>query len=286
LPLDIWFLKYCRSRRATIILTVHDLMPHDTAERYKRTFHSLYAMVDGIICHSGHIKTRLNAEFGVPNQKMAVIPHGPFFYDLPSSRDLAVLRTFDLHPGKTMILWQGIIFPYKGIDLLLNAWKKVETATDNSYLVIVGTGAPELLDQIRTQIAQLGLNNIKTYFRFVTTEELVALYRAADIVVYPYRAITTSGALATGLALGKAMVASRIPVFQELLTDRESALLVDPEDADEFARALLELAANSALRNTIAMGVQNMNFGDNSWNSIAELTEDAYYCFLNSRGVR
>jgi glycosyltransferase involved in cell wall biosynthesis len=286
LPLDIWFLKYCRSRRATIILTVHDLMPHDTAERYKRTFHSLYAMVDGIICHSDHIKKKLNAEFGIPNQKIVVIPHGPFFYDLPHSRDQAVLSTFDLCPGKMMVLWQGIIFPYKGIDLLLNAWKKVEAATDNPYLVIVGTGAPELLDQIRTQIVKLGLNNVKTHFRFVTTEELVALYRAADIVVYPYRAITTSGALATGLALGKAMVASGLPVFQELLTDRENALLVNPEDADEFARALLELATNSALRNTVAMGVQNMNFGDNSWNSIAELTEDAYYCFLNSRGVR
>ena len=38
------------------------------------------------------------------------------------------------------------------------------------------------------------------HFRFISTEELVALYRAADVVVYPYRAITTSGALATGLA--------------------------------------------------------------------------------------
>ncbi len=37
-------------------------------------------------------------------------------------------RRYDLgvEPGKVLVLWQGIIFPYKGIDLLLNAWQKVE----------------------------------------------------------------------------------------------------------------------------------------------------------------
>ncbi len=116
-----------------------------------------------------------------------------------------------------LVLWQGIIFPYKGIDLLLNAWQKVEAHDEAACLVIAGTGAPELLEQIREQVSQLGLKRVHLEFRFITTEELVALYRAADIVVYPYRAITTSGALATGLALGKTIVASDLPVFREFL---------------------------------------------------------------------
>ena len=65
-PLDLWFLRYCRVRHAKIILTVHDLMPHDTADNYKQTFYKLYAMVDGIICHSDNIKKRLHNEFAVP----------------------------------------------------------------------------------------------------------------------------------------------------------------------------------------------------------------------------
>ena len=67
---------------------------------------------------------------------------------------------------------------------------------------------------MREQVQRLGLHNVTLDLRFVSPEELVALYRAADIVTYPYRAITTSGALATGLALGKAVVASgftRVP---------------------------------------------------------------------------
>src|SRR5580704_12608325 len=121
LPLDLWFVKLCRRRGSKIVLTVHDLLPHDTGERYRQTCHDLYHMVDGIICHSDNIRTRLGAEFSVPEEKISVIPHGPFFYDLPAAPSEQTMRSFDLEPGKVMVLWQGIIFPYKGIDLLLNA---------------------------------------------------------------------------------------------------------------------------------------------------------------------
>ena len=80
------------------------------------------------------------------------------------------------------------------------------------------------------------MKHVNLHVRFISTEELVALYRAADIVVYPYRAITTSGALATGLALGKTIVASNLPVFRELLTDRENALLFDPQNIRRLVR--------------------------------------------------
>jgi glycosyltransferase involved in cell wall biosynthesis len=282
-PLELWFLEYCRRRRAKIILTVHDLMPHDTAESYRQTFHELYASVDGIICHSDNIKKRLCVEFDVAEEKISVIPHGPFFYDLPKSLDPAILQTFEVDLGKKMILWQGIIFPYKGIDLLLSAWQKVEARDDSVYLIIAGTGAPELLDQIRKQIVELGLKRVELHFRFITTEELVALYRAADIVVYPYRAITTSGALATGLALGKTIVASDLPVFREALKDGENARLVNVEQTNDFAAVLVELAQDTEQRTRLAGRVRDMNFGDGTWRNIARATFTTYLKFLKTK---
>ena len=174
------------------------------------------------------------------------------------------------------MLWQGIIFPYKGIDLLLDAWQQVEANDDNACLLIVGTGAPEFAEQIREQIARLGLKHVKLHLRFISTEELVAVYRAADIVVYPYRAITTSGALATGLALGKTIVASDLTVFRELFTDRKNALLVDPQDSAGLAAALRELSDNFLLRQQLAASVQAMDFGDQSWLSIGKKTMETY----------
>ena len=276
LPLDLWFLEFCRKRGSKIVLTVHDLLPHDTGETYKTTFIELYRMVDQLICHSDHIRTRLGVEFSVPEQKISVIAHGPFFYDLPASGYEQALESFEIEPGKVLVLWQGIVFPYKGVDLLLHAWQQVEAEGEDACLVIAGTGAPELLDQIREQVIQLGLARVKLYFRFISTEELVTLYRAADIVVYPYRAITTSGALATGLALGKTIVASNLPVFRELLTNRENAWLVDPQDAGELAGALIGLTQDPELRLQFARKVREMNFGDQSWLSIAKKTMQAY----------
>lgn len=284
LPLDFWFLEFCRNRGSKIVLTVHDLLPHDTGEAYKRTFLDLYRMVDGIICHSDHIKGRLAAEFSVHEGKVSVIPHGPFFYDLSATGSEQTLRSFEVEPSKLLVLWQGIIFPYKGVDLLLRAWQQVEAAGVETCLVIAGTGAPELLEQIHKQVKELGLKRVKLHFRFISTEELVALYRAADVVVYPYRAITTSGALATGLALGKTMVASDLPVFRELLTNRESALLIDPEDSAALAGALIELAQDSGLREQLSGKVREMNFGDQSWLAIARKTVHSYESALSRSG--
>jgi glycosyltransferase involved in cell wall biosynthesis len=276
LPLDLWFVQLCRRRGSKIVLTVHDLLPHDTGEAHQQTFRDLYQMVDGMICHSDSIKTRLEKEFNVPKEKIAVIPHGPFFYDLPATNTERTLRSFGLEPGKLLVLWQGIIFPYKGIDLLLNAWQKVETHNKDVCLLIVGTGSPEISEQIREQISRLGLKLVKLHLRFISTEELVAIYRAADVVVYPYRAITTSGALATGLALGKTIVASDLPVFRELLTDRKNALLVDPRNSAALAAGLMELSDNFSLRQQLATSVQAMDFGDQSWLFIGKKTVEAY----------
>jgi glycosyltransferase involved in cell wall biosynthesis len=272
LPFDLWLVRFARVRGAKIILTIHDLLPHDTAELHKTLFKGLYQSVDAIICHSAIVKDRLVAEFGVAPSDISVIPHGPFFYDLPVADPL--IHTTAGSP--LIVLWQGIVFPYKGVDLLLDAWQQVEASGISAELHIVGTGAPELLDTLRAQVNTLGLQRVMIDFRFISPEELIVRYRSADIVVYPYRAITTSGALATGLALGKAIVASDLPVFRELLLDRENALLVDPADRDQLANALVTLLQDSTMRDRFAARISALDFGDASWRSIAACTAKVY----------
>ena len=275
LPADLWFLRLVRWRGARILLTVHDIVPHDSGERYKAKFRELYSWVDAIICHSDQVRTRLHEEFGVALEKIWVIPHGPFFFDqggvelpdLPNPRNR----------GKgVQVLWQGILFPYKGVDLLLDAWHLVEAGLPSATLVIAGTGSPEILDSVRAQVERLGLNQVTLDLRFLSSGELVEAYRSADIVVYPYRAITTSGALATGLALGKAVIASDLPVFRELLTDGENALLMPPGDARALADAILSLARDPERRHELERQVKEMRFGQEVWPEIARKTAGVY----------
>ena len=275
-PMDLWFVRLCRRRGSRLVLTVHDLLPHDTGEAHRAVYQGLYAEMDALICHSAHIRQRLVTEFGVPEGKLSVIPHGPFFYDLPEGDSRGVLAKLGVDDGQTMVLWQGILFPYKGVDLLLAAWQRVEARSADATLVVLGTGDPGLLSSLEEQARSLGLERVRFNFRFCSTEELVAAYRAAAVVVYPYRAITTSGALATGLALGKPIVASNLPVFRELLVDGENALLVDPTEPEALAGALLRVVEQPELRERLGANVAAMRFGDQSWAEIAEATTGVY----------
>ena len=282
-PFDLWFVQLCRRRGSALVLTVHDLLPHDTADRYAAIFRGVYAQMDALICHSDHVAGRLQSEFGVDPEKVHVIPHGPFFYDLPPLENDDVRSKYGIPAHRQIVLWQGIIFPYKGLDLLVDAWQRVERNAPDAHLVIVGTGSPELLEALRAQVQRLRLNNVTLDLRFTSTAELVAIYRAADIVVYPYRAITTSGALATGLSLGRAVIASDLPVFRELLSNRETALLVPPGDVDELAQSIGTLLNDSQLRQELSERVRAMNFGPQMWQKIATGTLQVYSAALAQR---
>jgi glycosyltransferase involved in cell wall biosynthesis len=279
-PFDLWFVSFCQRRGSKIVLTVHDLLPHDTADTHKSLFQNLYRRTDALICHSESIKARLISEFGIKADKISVIPHGPFFYDLPTIASPHPTPDLNMDPHQQLVLWQGIIFPYKGIDLLLNAWQTVEAQAPTAWLVVLGTGAPDLLSELRQQAHHLGLARVRFDFRFASVEELVTTYRAADIVVYPYRAITTSGALATGLAFGKPIVASNLPVFRELLTNGEDAFLIEPSDPGELASAITRLLGSAALRQKFASAIRAKNFGSQSWVSIAQQTVHVYEAVL------
>jgi len=82
--------------------------------------------------------------------------------------------------------------------------------------------------------------------------------------------------------LGKAIVASDLPVFRELLRDRDNALLVDPQNPDELADALIELAQDASLREHLSSRVRAMDFGDRSWLTIAQKTSQVYRSALIS----
>ncbi len=79
LPLERWFLAFCRLRGAAIVLTIHDLLPHNTGDKHKILFARLYRSVDAIICHSDHVKTRLVTEFGIaPETNLRYSPRPVF----------------------------------------------------------------------------------------------------------------------------------------------------------------------------------------------------------------
>lgn len=272
LPLELIPLKIGRACGTKIVCTVHNLLPHDTGDRHRKVFQRLYSMADSIICHNSVTADCLIAEFGIAAAHIQVIPHGalqPMEKPLTQSEARNALL---LPADRRMVLWQGVISAYKGIDFLLDAWKLVEPG---ALLVIAGTGDASLIDQLRERVAGMTRDDVRLDLFFIPPEVLPLYFRAADVVVYPYRQITTSGAMMTGLGHGKAIIATRLPTFTEMLQDEKEALLVPYGDTAALAHAMERLMHDAALRGRLEMGACSIA-AQFSWNQIAASTRACY----------
>ena len=250
---DFQLVELAQSAGIPVVHTVHNLLPHDTGEKCRGAYADLYQRVDRLICHSDDAAARLQAEFSVAHEKISVIPHGPLFApDHPSTQQerTEARRRLGLPQDRPIVLWQGVLAEYKGLDVLLKAWKLCILGWRYRFgppplLLIAGSGNVAL-EAMATNAGDASGGHIRADLGYIPTAQLPDYYAAADILVYPYRSITTSGALMTGTAYGKPIVASNLGPFREHLVHQQNALLVEPGDAIDLAASLLLLLLDLA----------------------------------------
>ena len=178
-----------------------------------------------------------------------------------------------------MILFFGLLRPYKGLDTLLEAFRRVEGAE----LWIVGN--PRMPVEPLRRLAAEAPGRVRFLTRFVEDAEIPAIFRRADLVVLPYRDAEHSGVLYTGLAFGKPLVLSTVGGFPEL-APTGAARLVAPEDPAGLATALSELAADPAARERLAAAAREAAAGPYSWDAIAAKTLALYDELLEGQKAR
>lgn len=281
LPVERWFLKLARALGAKLVYTVHNLLPQDSGERHRRVYHRIYQLADGLICHDALSAGRLVAEFSVPLQRISVIPHGTLFEQTAKIQPECARAKLGFAAGDCIVLWQGILRPYKGVSFLLHAWQHVYAKESTARLVILGTGDRPEVEAVRREARALDKSGVRLELRFVSVDELAEFYTAADILAYPYREITTSGALMTGVVHGKAIVASALPAFEQILSHESNALLVPYGDVDALAANLLRLIREPALRARLARGLRESNAALPRWPEIARRTDECYRALIS-----
>ena len=277
IPLELWLLKYCRLLGSSLVATVHDIAPHDGGDINAARFRRAFEMMDALICHSASAQQQLLSRFSVAPERVWVIPHGPLFFDSGQAARTAERESYKTESRECIVLCQGMIRPYKGIEFLLDAWAELRRGGTRAKLIIAGSGEPQILENIREKVRSLKLEgSVQLCFQFLPTEVMMSYYEAADIVVYPYRAITTSGALMTGIAQRKAIVATSLAPFRELLEHGKNALLCDYGDTQGLASALRRLIDNPKLRHCLAEEAAALSCGEQTWREIAARTRDCY----------
>jgi glycosyltransferase involved in cell wall biosynthesis len=257
-PLDVHLLAARRPR----LLTAHDVIPREPRPGQIAATRRLVRRMDAVIAHSQHGAARLRDELGVEAERVHVIPHGAFDYltRQPGERPLpAELAAVEL----PVVLFFGLLRPYKGIDVLLEAWREVQDAE----LWIVGMPRMEL-GELRRRAPE----SVRFVSRFVTDPELPAYFRRADVVVLPYRQIDQSGVLYTALAFGKPIVASEVGGFAEL----DAVRLVPPGEPHALAAAVIDLLEDPVQRERLARAAADAAAGPYSWDEAARRTLALY----------
>ena len=180
----------------------------------------------------------------MPRERLRVIPHGAFDY-LTRQADEMPLPSELREVEGPVILAFGLVRPYKGIDVLLEAFRQVEGAE----LWIVGM--PRMpMDGLR-ELARRAPGTVRFVDRFVPDPEIPAFMRRADLVVLPYRNIEQSGVLYTALAFGRPLVLSSVGGFPEI-AEQGAARLVPPEDPGAWPRPCASCSLTARPRDALA----------------------------------
>ncbi len=248
-----------------LVLTAHDLLPREARPGQAAAQRRLYDAVDAIIVHSAYGRCRLVDGLALDADKVHVVPHGAFDHllKLPAERPLPVELEGTEGP---VVLFFGLLRPYKGIEVLLEAWRGIEGAE----LWIVGR--PRMPVEPLRALSQQGVRWVP---KFIPDAELPAYFRRADVVVLPYTSTERfdfSGVLATALAFGRPVIASDIGGFAEV----EAARIVAPGDPAALHGALVELIANPVERDRLASAARAAAEGPYSWHEAAARTLEVY----------
>ena len=247
-------------RGRPLVLTAHDVLPREPRPGQLAAQRRLYARFDAVVVHSEHGRRRLVEELGLDPGRVRVIPHGAFTHLVVEGRPLpGELGRVD----RPVVLCFGLIRPYKGIDVLLEAWR----ADWDAELWVVGLPR---MDVAGLRAAAPG--NVRFVSRFVADDELPAYFRRADLVVLPYRAADQSGVLATALAFGKPLLVTDVGGFAELGVGR----LVRPGDADALRAALVELLGDAGARERLGAAARAAAAGRLAWSGVAGRTLALY----------
>jgi glycosyltransferase involved in cell wall biosynthesis len=254
------------------VLTAHDILPREPRPGQLAATRRLLRKMDAVVVHSQHGAERLRDEVGLDPERVHVIPHGAFDYltRVPEARPLPPELADVEGP---VVLFFGLLRPYKGVELLLEAFQNI----DGAELWIVGM--PRMPIEPLRELAASVRGTVRFVPRFVDDAEIPALFRRADLVVLPYREIDQSGVLYTALAFGKPIVLTAVGGFAEVAA-QGAARAVRPGAPVELAAAIQGLLDDDAARAQLAQAAAAAAAGPYSWDSIAERTLALYRALL------
>lgn len=241
-----------------LILTLHTVLERP-GEEQEVVLKRLIARAERTIVMASAGAEILERRYGVPDDRIRVIPHG--VPDRPQ-RDPDELKPCFGWDGRKVLMTFGLLAPDKGICHMIDAMPAIVRKHPEALYEVVGATHPNLVRKegerhrrmLMDRARELGVQeHVRFVDRFVEQEELLDMLQAADIYVTPYlnMAQVTSGTLSYAVAVGKPVIATPYVHAREILGEGHG-LLVAPSNAGALAQASIELLEHDEKRIALA----------------------------------
>jgi len=237
---------------------------------------------DVVLTSSIHAAGLLAAEFGVPATKIDPAPDcvntNTFCADHFSAEQKQQLKKdLDLPSGKKIIVYLGLLRPWQGVDLLLEALTVLKGQRDDFHLLLMGYPGVE---QYRAIAKALGVAQLVTFTDKIPYDQAPRYLALGDVATAPKISATEgSGKILNYMAMSLPTVAFNLPVSREFLGD--GGIYAAETNSQALASALnraLELSAAERVR--LGRRLRQRAIRLFSWERAGEQIEEIYRALL------
>ena len=226
-----------------------------------------------IITDSLHSKRDVVRTLGADERTIRVVPisHGPEFRPLPEEDREAVAQQYGLQ--SPFVLALASTSPRKNAGGLLRIYERLPRAVRARYQLVVVWSHALLQPAVRAKTERLGLDSHVRFLPQIARDDLVRLYNAAEVFVYPSKYEGFGLPVLEAMACGTPVVASDRTSIPEVAG--EAAALVDPDDEDAFAETL-QRVIDSPERRAAMREAGLARAAQFSWDRTARMTHEIY----------
>lgn len=269
-----------------IALTVHNVNAGKRDGKDTRlnrlTLRIQYQLAHHIFVHTEKMKLELVEEFGIPNARITVIPFG-INNAVPNTSLTSANAKQQLGIGKNerTILFFGNITPYKGLDYLIAAFRRIMAHRKDYRLIIAGRPdkCEEYWDTMRDKLhANVQRGRLHLRADFIPDHEVEVYFKAADALVLPYREIYQSGVLFLAYSFGLPVLAADVGSLKDDIVEGETGFVFRPEDELDLARVIERYFASDLYANLDRrrQGIRHYATERHSWDVVASTTMRVY----------
>lgn len=248
---------------------------HDDTQRYiNDTEWLLTYEATEVIVNSNYMKCELQRLFGLPFEKINVVPNGINLNNFSGvEKDYDFRRQYAMDNEK-IILYVGRLVYEKGIQNLISAMPKILQGYHDTKLVIAGKGG--MFDELKAQSDSMGLGN-KVYFTgYLNSKQVQKMYKCADIAVFPSTYEPFGIVALEAMLAGIPTVVSDVGGLNEIVEHGVDGMKSYAGNPNSIADSVLTLLYDHQLCDNISKNAKNKVKEQFNWNKIAQDTHFIY----------